>query len=242
MNTERTSGRDELERRARRHAALGDPSRLAVVDLLELGDLSVAELREALALPSNLLAHHLNVLEGAGVVRRRRSEGDGRRTYVSLVASGGAPGPAHGVGWSVGDGGARAAVPGADRVVFVCTANTARSHLAAALWRAASEVSAVSAGTHPEETIAPGAVGAARRHGLDLPEVAPRQVEGLLRPGDLVVTVCDRAHEEFAGDLHWSVPDPVRVGTEEAFDAAHDALRLKVGALATALVPATCPA
>jgi hypothetical protein len=39
----------------------------------------------------------------------------------------------------------------------------------------------------------------------------------------VVVTVCDRAHEEL-GDrpdwLHWSVPDPVAVGTAAAFDTA----------------------
>jgi hypothetical protein len=38
----------------------------------------------------------------------------------------------------------------------------------------------------------------------------------------LVVTVCDRAHEELDAPeewLHWSVPDPVPVGTKAAFDA-----------------------
>jgi ArsR family transcriptional regulator, arsenate/arsenite/antimonite-responsive transcriptional repressor / arsenate reductase (thioredoxin) len=36
------------------------------------------------------------------------------------------------------------------------------------------------------------------------------------------VTVCDRAHEELDPDpdwLHWSLPDPVEVGTRAAFDA-----------------------
>jgi protein-tyrosine-phosphatase len=49
----------------------------------------------------------------------------------------------------------------AQRVVFVCTANSARSHLAAALWRRASAVPAVSAGTRPADRIAPGAIDAA---------------------------------------------------------------------------------
>jgi hypothetical protein len=38
---------------------------------------------------------------------------------------------------------------------------------------------------------------------------------------DVVVTVCDRAHEELAAPpewLHWSVPDPVALGTRAAFD------------------------
>ena len=68
----------------------------------------------------------------------------------------------------------------------------------------------------------PGAHGAADRHGLDLPDVRPVHLDDVLAPGDLVVTVCDAAHEELAGRdaMHWSVPDPVRAGTDAAFDAA----------------------
>jgi ArsR family transcriptional regulator, arsenate/arsenite/antimonite-responsive transcriptional repressor / arsenate reductase (thioredoxin) len=36
-------------------------------------------------MPSNLLAHHLRVLEEAGLVTRHRSEGDKRRSYLRLV-------------------------------------------------------------------------------------------------------------------------------------------------------------
>jgi len=42
---------------------------------------------------------------------------------------------------------------------------------------------------------------------------------------DLVVAVCDNAHEDLEPGLprlHWSIPDPVRVGTDAAFDAAYD--------------------
>jgi hypothetical protein len=51
----------------------------------------------------------------------------------------------------------------------------------------------------------------------------------------LVVTVCDQAHEELDPPdhwLHWSIPDPVRVGTAAAFDATVDRLRERVVALA----------
>jgi protein-tyrosine-phosphatase len=124
-------------------------------------------------------------------------------------------------------------------VVFVCTANTARSHLAAALWRRASRVKAASAGTHPGERIAPGAIAAAARHGLTVPPVAPRLLD--LRDGDLVVTVCDRAHEEL-GDLgwaHWSIPDPVPDGSPQAFDAAYERLAARVTRLAPRLAKAS---
>ena len=51
---------------------------------------------------------------------------------------------------------------------------------------------------------------------------------------DFVITVCDNAHEELGhvGRLHWSVPDPVRVGTQAAFDAAFSDLTRRVNDLA----------
>lgn len=217
----------DLVRRAARHAALGDPARLAIVDALRVGDASPSELARLLDLPSNLLAHHLNTLATSGLVSRRRSEGDGRRTYLRLrgeALADLAPAPAH----------------SAERIVFVCTANSARSHLAAALWRRASEVPATSAGTHPADAIAPGARATAARHDLDLPPVAPQHVDDVRVDTDLLITVCDRAHEELgeAADLHWSVPDPVPLGTRRAFDAAHDELSTRIHDAARLLTPA----
>src|ERR1700756_5642601 len=78
----------DLERRAVIHAALADPARLQIADTLLAGDASPSELAAMLGMPSNLLAHHLHVLEQAGVITRRRSEGDRRRTYLQLI-----PGP-----------------------------------------------------------------------------------------------------------------------------------------------------
>jgi protein-tyrosine-phosphatase/DNA-binding HxlR family transcriptional regulator len=222
MNSERT---DELLRRARVHAALADVHRLRIVDLLTTSDASSSELGAVLHIPSNLVAHHLKTLEDAGLVTRRRSEGDGRRSYVSLNRDEARLGL---------DAPMTSTFPAARRVVFVCTANTARSHLAAALWRQASPVDAASAGTHPGDRINPGALAAARRHDLDLPDVLPRPLAGIVGHGDLVITVCDRAHEELgdAAWAHWSVPDPVPVGSKAAFDAAHDALAERVAAVA----------
>lgn len=69
---------------------------------------------------------------------------------------------------------------------------------------------------------------------MDLSGAVPRQVWDTLNDGDLVVTVCDRAHELLAGraDLHWSVPDPVRTPGPAAFDTAFDELSDRVGHLA----------
>ena len=73
-----------LEERARRYAALGEQVRLAIIDQLTLGDASPGELGAVVELPTNLLAHHLRVLQEAGLIRRVRSEGDRRRSYVQL--------------------------------------------------------------------------------------------------------------------------------------------------------------
>ena len=127
----------------------------------------------------------------------------------------------------------------ARRVVFVCTANSARSQLAVALWQQSSGVPAASAGTHPAERVHRGAVAVARRHGLGLAAARPRSLDGVLRPDDCLVTVCDGAHEELRHDghtpaaaFHWSVPDPVPAGTRGAFEGAFEDLSLRVAALA----------
>jgi protein-tyrosine-phosphatase len=214
----------ELERRAVIHAALADPARLQITDTLLTGDASPSELAALLAMPSNLLAHHLHTLEQAGLITRRRSEGDRRRTYLQLI-----PGALDGLAPPT----ARAAL----RVLFVCTANSARSHLAAALWRRASTVLAVSAGTHPAAAIDPGAIVAAGRHRLPLPRLRPRHISEVRREGDLVVTVCDLAHEELGESLavHWSIPDPVPAGDQGSFDAALGQLADRVARLAPRL-------
>jgi protein-tyrosine-phosphatase len=123
-------------------------------------------------------------------------------------------------------------------VLFVCTANTARSQLATLLWHALCDVPAASAGTHPADAVDPGAVAAAARHRLRLARsTKPQHVDDVRHAGDLVITVCDRAHEEL-GDpaaLHWSVPDPVPIGTTHAFEAAVRDLDDRVHGLAERL-------
>lgn len=222
---------ESTRRRARVHAALSDPARVSLVDRLALGDATPGELRDLLGMPSNLLAHHLRVLEAEGLLSRHRSQGDRRRSYVSLVPQ-------------ALDGLVPRSTTSAARVVFVCTANSARSQLAAALWNRSSEVPATSAGTHPADAIAPGAVAVARRRRLPLRQVRPRALDEVLADEDLVVTVCDSAHEELSHrpavrlrSLHWSVPDPVEVGTDAAFDLAYDHVAARVEQLAPRLTP-----
>lgn len=213
-----------LEERAQAFAALGDPARLAIVEMLRDHDAAPHVLGEALGLPSNLLAHHVRVLEAAGLVRRTKSQGDGRRAYVSLNPD------------AIDQLIDSAATINARRVVFVCTRNSARSILAESIWSAVSDVPVTSAGTHPADDINPRTRTAAARAHLTLVRETPQLIERVLRPDDLVISVCDGVNEELPDlpnrHLHWSVPDPVREGTDAAFNAAITNLTHRIHALA----------
>jgi ArsR family transcriptional regulator, arsenate/arsenite/antimonite-responsive transcriptional repressor / arsenate reductase (thioredoxin) len=217
----------DRQARARVHAALGEPARLAIVDALSLGDASPGEIAQLLELPTNLVAHHVKVLEEAGVVVRSRSEGDRRRTYLRLVSESLArlvPTP----------------MRAARRVVFVCTRNSARSQLAAVLWPQRSQIPVASAGTYPASRIHPRAIRIARRHGLALRRDGKTfYTAEVIEGADLVVAVCDNAYEQLVREdvpgLHWSVPDPARVNTDVAFEAAFADIGDRIDRLAAAL-------
>ena len=60
---------------------------------------------------------------------------------------------------------------------------------------------------------------------------------GTLGRGDLVIPVCDMAHEELGqmAAVHWSIPDPVPAGDPASFDAALAELSHRVERLAPRL-------
>jgi ArsR family transcriptional regulator, arsenate/arsenite/antimonite-responsive transcriptional repressor / arsenate reductase (thioredoxin) len=196
--------------RAERHSALGDERRLQIVDELALTDRTFAELQAVVDLPSNLLAHHLVVLESAGLISRRVSEGDRRRRYISLdwEALPVSPHP-----WR----------PTQSSVAFVCTRNSARSQFAAAMWNGVTGSEAASAGSDPARSVHPTAVRVAEEFGVDISTGTPSGY-GTLPEVDLIVSVCDRANESGVPRaehrMHWSVPDPVEVGSVKAFRSA----------------------
>jgi ArsR family transcriptional regulator, arsenate/arsenite/antimonite-responsive transcriptional repressor / arsenate reductase (thioredoxin) len=85
--------------------------------------------------------------------------------------------------------------------------------------------------------VRPGAVAAARRHSLSLDPAGPRRLDDVLRPGDLVIAVCDNAHEKLPAELdrlHWSIADPAGDRHAAAFDRAVRELTARI----TRLVPA----
>lgn len=219
-----TTEQQPLTDRARRHAALGEPHRLRIVDVLQQSDQTPTQLQELTGLSSNLVAFHLDVLEEAGLVLRRPSQGDGRRRYVRLR-------------WeALDDLGARVPPPDGP-VLFVCTRNAARSQLAAALWRARTGREATSAGATPAAAPDRLAVEVARARGLDTSAWSSHGYDEVATDPTLVVSVCDRAREAgvpwTAPHLHWSVPDPAG-GPRAAYEQAYEEIEARVDRLVAA--------
>lgn len=208
----------DLSERAGVHAALGDKRRLGIVDHLALGDRTVGELAGISGMDGNLLAHHLDLLESAGLIERRVSEGDHRRRYVVLKwdrLPSGPPAPSS-----------------FEEVLFVCTRNSARSQFAAAFWERMTGRHASSAGHSPAPRVDSRAVQVAHEYDIDLSSAMPRGYDDLDDEPDLVVSVCDRALEAGVptADLHahWSVPDPVAKGTVTAFQSAFGEIAVRM--------------
>lgn len=211
-----------VQERARIHAALGEPVRLALVEDLAISDRSPSDLAQRFDLPGNLLAHHLDVLEAAGLIQRFMSSGDRRRRYVRLTAEPRFPRPP---GRSI-----------PSDVLFVCSRNSARSQLAEAVWRDRIGTPARSAGTHPAARVHPRAQDAARRAGLDLDDARPQLLTSA--DAELVVTVCDRAKEALDPPptwLHWSIPAPAESSSRRAYDDVIDQLVSRIDTFEEAL-------
>ncbi|MBU6241294.1 MAG: helix-turn-helix domain-containing protein [Acidobacteria bacterium] len=209
--------RNSLQKRAQLHAALGDQTRLAIAEELRVSDRSPKELMELINVKSNLLAHHLDVLEEAGAIGRSPSAGDARRRYVRLTSA---------AGRLLGT------PPGAPirDVLFLCTRNSARSQLAAALWKSRTGHVARSAGTKPAAAVNPAAVVAAERVGLSLDGAVPSAI-GRVGRGVQVITVCDLVHEELDAPVtwwHWSIAAPSGSGRAQAYHAVVDELNTRM--------------
>jgi protein-tyrosine-phosphatase/DNA-binding transcriptional ArsR family regulator len=216
----------ERTQRAAIHRALGDEVRLQIIDELAFSDRTPQDLARLAGSETNLLAHHLGVLEEAGLIRRRVSSGDRRRRYISLESEL-----------------VRGLLPelrlAASSVVFVCTHNTARSQVAEALFRSRSGVRVQSAGPNPRPSVHPKAIQVGAELGADLSGHRPKGYSEVAGSPDLVVSVCDLALEAtipfHVQRLHWSIPDPVETGRVEDFRSAFTEIDRRVGLLADAI-------
>lgn len=133
-------------------------------------------------------------------------------------------------------------------VLFLCTGNSCRSHMAQAIVNArlGDRWRAFSAGTRPAGYIHPNALRVLAEIGIDHRERSKPTDEVRHVPFDLVVTVCDDASEEcpvWLGQgrrIHVGFPDPARaVGSEDEilahFRAVRDAIAQEIPAALAAL-------
>ena len=134
-------------------------------------------------------------------------------------------------------------------VLFVCTANSARSVLGEALLRhlGRGEFQTFSAGSTPRGAVNPDAIDCLRRHGLPTDGFRSKSWEefsGVDAPTmDLIVTVCDSAAGEacpvWPGHplvIHWGIADPASVeGSDleraEAFDLSYQRMTRRIEAM-----------
>jgi len=129
------------------------------------------------------------------------------------------------------------------QVLFVCTANSARSILAEAILRKRGEgrFQVHSAGSTPRGTVNPDALLCLARHGLPTNGYRSKSWDEFSGPAapalDLIVTVCDSAAGEACPvwlghplSVHWGIPDPAAVdGSEAVRAAAFDLAFLRLG-------------
>jgi arsenate reductase (thioredoxin) len=104
------------------------------------------------------------------------------------------------------------------RILFLCTGNSARSQMAEALLRliAGDHFEAESAGTHPAG-LNPMTIESMQETGVDVRHYRSKNLDEFVgQPFDYVITVCDRAKESCpvfpgASNLrHWSFDDPAQ--------------------------------
>lgn len=110
------------------------------------------------------------------------------------------------------------------RVLFLCTHNSARSQMAEGLLRShyGDRFDVFSAGTEVTH-VRPLAIQAMDELGIDMRQQQSKELTPFLQQRfDYVITVCDQANETcpfFPGAaqrLHWSFPDPSRAAGDEA--------------------------
>lgn len=228
----------------------GDPVRWALMRELSQSDQKVEDLVEALGKPQNLVSYHLGKLRAATVVTVRRSSHDRRDMYYRLdlprcqellSRAANLLHPALEVARPASAERPNGSISA--KVLFLCTANSARSQMAEALLRVATggQSTVASAGTEPA-TVHPNAVRAMKKRGIDITSQSSKHLDDVGGiEFDLVVTVCDHVKEvcpDYPGArraIHWSIPDPVTEGEDAgklaAFERVADELAMRIAYL-----------
>lgn len=114
-------------------------------------------------------------------------------------------------------------------VLFLCTANSARSIMAEAILNqnGKGQFAAFSAGSQPAATVNPHAIALLKRHNVSTDRLRSKDWSEFARPDapkmDFVLTVCSRAAGEVCPvwpgqpmTAHWGVDDPAMVEGDNA--------------------------
>ena len=125
------------------------------------------------------------------------------------------------------------------RVLFLCTGNSCRSHMAEGWLRhlAADRFESFSAGSRPTGFVHPLAIRAMSEAGVGISGHRSKSLDEFAgQEFDLLVTVCDDAREAcpvFAGAkqrVHWGFDDPARaMGSDEERMAVFRRVRDEIG-------------
>jgi protein-tyrosine-phosphatase len=228
------------------------PVRWHLLRQLVASDRTVTELVGLLGESQNLVSYHLRLLREGGLVFARRSSADRRDSYyaIDLIKCGEA---LQSAGASLHPALDIATVPRTpssgrrsrqrpQRVLFLCTGNSARSQIAEALLDRMSggTVHAASAGSAPKR-LHPNAVRVMARRGIDISAHRSKHLDEFgSQPFDAVITLCDRVREvcpeypSHTARVHWSVPDPSLEGSTArasypAFERTASELETRIG-------------
>lgn len=205
-----------------------------LVVALAQSDYLVRELSSRLGVTEENVVRHLTVLKNLGLVSERQSDAHPADVFYrlnldamrdSLAAVGMA---IHPVVAGVQDVSPDQLAAKKPRVLFLCTANSARSQMAEGLMRHFSKgaIEVFSAGSVPSH-VHPLAIETMARAGIDISQHSSKHLDDLAHQQfDYVITVCDHQHEAcpvFPGDperIHWSLPDPANAEPDEVKERA----------------------
>ncbi|MHC4415191.1 MAG: arsenate reductase ArsC [Planctomycetota bacterium] len=126
-------------------------------------------------------------------------------------------------------------------VLFLCTANSARSLMAEAIANRqfADQIHASSAGTSPAGEPHPLALKTLEKYGVSTDGLRSKSLEEVQDESfDIVITLCDQARQTCPSveggppRAHWHLPDPATADEpEDVFEAIYDALVEAMGML-----------
>ena len=215
-------------------AALAQAQRLRAFRLLiqaGAAGMSAGALGDALGMPASTLSFHLKALAQAGLVQTvpsgrfviysaHTAHMAGLMRYLSDACCGGAPCELP-VWLNTTPTWSTPMSTRAYNVLFICTANSARSIMAEAILnaQAGGRFVAHSAGSHPAGAVHPSALDLIERHHFARGDLRSKDWAEFAQAGapvmDFVFTVCDKAAGEVCPvwpgqpiSAHWGVADP----------------------------------